>query len=133
MTRAPLDETLKQMPTSEKKDVFAQMAKIVGAMQRLQLPKSVTGFGGLTYNEHGELVSDVMTSVDEGPWEIYEESYRARIKLALKKSETNHYIKGWVVDGLKGRIHAFLDSEHGLHAHFAHLDDADKRVVVHAD
>jgi len=66
MTGVPLDESLKQMSMSDKENVFAQMAKIVGAMQRLEVPQSVTGFGGLTYNEHGELVSDVMTSVDEG-------------------------------------------------------------------
>jgi len=69
----------------------------------------------------------------KGPWETYEQSYRARIKIALKKSEQNDFIRGWDTDGIRDRIHAFLDAKHGLNAQFAQLDHADKRVVVHAD
>ncbi|KAK0701689.1 hypothetical protein B0T26DRAFT_681813 [Lasiosphaeria miniovina] len=53
------------------------------------LPESIKGWGGVTFDDSGAIVSAPMVSVGAGPWSSLEESYRDRLKAALAKTDTN--------------------------------------------
>ncbi|KAK3990828.1 hypothetical protein QBC44DRAFT_324799 [Cladorrhinum sp. PSN332] len=115
----------------QKKALLAQMAKIIKALQDFKLPPTITGYGGLTFNKSGEIVSATMPTVGAGPWPTYEASFQYRLGLALRKADANPYIKGWHANGLRKRIDAFV--ERGIPAQFESLSDKDDKVVVHCD
>ena len=79
MPGTPLDEKFDAMDHETKSVIFAQMVKMLSAIQRYQLPEIITGFGGVTYDKQGRPVSAPMASVDAGPWASYEASFKGRL------------------------------------------------------
>ena len=131
MPGTPLDATFNAMDRMTKSVIFAQMAKMLSAIQKYELPKTITDFGGVTYDKAGCPVSAAMTSVDAGPWPSYEDSFKGRLKVALQRADANPYIKGWRANGIRERLDAFVET--GLAAQFQSLGLRDQKVVVHAD
>lgn len=131
MPGAPVDVALDNMDLQNKKAIFAQMAGMLSAMQKYRLPSSITGFGGLTFNSAGRIVSGPMTSVDAGPWPSYEEQFKGRLRVALARADANPYIRGWQTNGVRKRIDAFVD--HGVSAHFRTLTSKEEKVLAHGD
>ena len=72
-----------------------------------------------------------MTSVGTGPWPSYEDYFSDRLKQALRKADSNSYIKGWHANGVRGRLEAFI--ERGVPAQFMSLDSKNEKSIVHAD
>lgn len=126
-----LDAGMKGMDLATKTAIFAQMAKMLKAIQSYSLPETITGFGGLTFDSAGHPVSAVMSSVDAGPWPSYEEYWRARLRAGLEEADANPYIKGWRTNGIRERLEAFVET--GVAAKCRSLASKDHRVVVHAD
>lgn len=126
-----LDAGMKSMDLHGKSIIFAQMAKMLSAIQTYQLPESIEYFGGLTLDHEGLPISAAMTSVDAGPWTSYEESWRERLRVGLEKADANQFIKGWRANGVRERLEAFV--ENGVAAQCRSLASKDKKVVVHAD
>jgi hypothetical protein len=131
MPGTPLDATFDAMDFDTKSVIFAQMTKMLSAIQKYQLPTSITGFGGVTYDKEGRPISAAMTSVDAGPWPSYEDSFKCRLRVALQKADANPYIEGWRANGIRERLDAFV--ENGPAAQFQSLGLRDQKVVVHAD
>lgn len=77
------------------------------------------GFGGVTFDDTGHIVSTAMTSVGVGPWSSYEASFEGRLEVALQKADANPYIQGWRANGVRGRLDAFV--ERGVPAQFETL------------
>lgn len=131
MPGTPLDETFDDMDLQEQKKILAQMAKLLKALQDYQLPESIEGFGGMTFDQVGRIVSTAMTSVGAGPWPSYEASFQGRLEVALQKADANPYIRGWRANGVRERLDAFL--ERGVPAQFKSLSSKQDKVIVHAD
>lgn len=72
-----------------------------------------------------------MPTVGAGPWPSYQASFQYRLDLALKKADSNPYIKGWRANRLREHIDAFV--QRGVQAQFESLSDKDDKVVVHCD
>ncbi|KAF2787366.1 hypothetical protein K505DRAFT_343006 [Melanomma pulvis-pyrius CBS 109.77] len=119
------------MMGTPKRQIFAQMAKMLKSLQDFQLPESIVEFGGVTFDETGSIVSTAMTSVGAGPWPSYESSFRGRLEVALKKADENPYIKGWHGNGVRERLNAFVDR--GMPAQFQTLRSKEEKTIVHAD
>lgn len=126
-----LDEAFPSMDLEHKKQIFAQMAKIVKALQDYKLPDTITEFGGVTFDEDGRIVSAAMPTVGQGPWPTYEASFRGRIELALREADENPRIRGWRENGVRDRLDAFV--ERGLSAQFEALETRQDKSIVHAD
>lgn len=131
MPGAPVDETLGSMPVEEQRGILAQMAKFLKALQDFQLPDSIKEYGGVTFDDAGRIVSTAMTSVGSGPWPSYESYFRDRLERALKKADSNPYIKGWHLNGVRKRLEAFVGS--GVPAQFRFLGSIHDKTIVHAD
>jgi hypothetical protein len=132
MPGEPLAETFdKAMSLDQKKGILAQMARLLKALQDYPLPKSIEGWGGVTFDDSDAIVSASMTTVGAGPWPSFEESYRGRLKVALSKADTNPYLQGWGANGVRERVDAFI--ERGLTAQFSDLTSKQERTIIHAD
>ncbi len=127
----PLGDVLDDLTPAEKKRVFAQMAGILKGIQSYTLPASIAGFGGVTFDAAGQVVSAAMPTVGAGPWDSFEASFKARLELELKEADDNPYIKGWRANGLRTRLERFVAE--GLLAMFEGLGGKEERVVCHAD
>ncbi|KAK3370271.1 hypothetical protein B0H63DRAFT_454462 [Podospora didyma] len=99
--------------------------------QDFELPETITGFGGVTFDPDGRIVSAVMPTVGEGPWPTYEASFKGRLAVALQKAGDNSYIKGWHANGLRKRLDAWV--KRGLPAHFEGLTSKDEKAIIHSD
>lgn len=131
MPGVPVDAAFPDMDLKGKRVIFAQIVQILSALQKYQLPESITSFGGVTFDAEGHTVSAAMTSVDAGPWPSYEESFKGRIQVALVEADANIFIQGWRANGVRERIDAFVES--GLAPQFQSLSFKYQKGIVHAD
>ena len=131
MPGTPVDEAFGTMNLQQKKQIFAQMADFLKTLQTYQLPESITGFGGVTFDEAGHIISAAMASVGTGPWPSYEASFKGRLEVALRNADGNPYIQGWRANGVRERLDAFV--ERGIPAQFESLTLKQDKVIVHAD
>ncbi|KAH9222213.1 hypothetical protein DL95DRAFT_354443 [Leptodontidium sp. 2 PMI_412] len=131
MPGSPLDESLPSMSTAQKKNIFTQIATILKGLQDFKVPESITGFGGVTFNHEGGIVSAQMTTVGAGPWGSYEDFFRGRIHAALREADQNPYIQGWRANGIRDRLDAFVND--GLATRFDSLGCRNERVITHLD
>lgn len=70
---ADLDGEFRSLNLDEKKDVANQIAAILAALQKSELPAAVDKFGALTFDEDGNMVSGQMPLLQGGPWSTYAE------------------------------------------------------------
>lgn len=131
MPGTPVDESFESMHLDRKKNILAQMAKFLKALQDFRLPESITEYGGVTFDDSGRIVSTSMTSVGSGPWPSYEAHFRDRLQLALQNADANPYIRGWHANGVRQRLDAFLKS--GVPEQFESLESKHDKAIVHAD
>lgn len=75
MPGVPLDVAFEKIRLWKKKDALKQMAKILKGLQMFKLPETITGFGGVTFDAIGRVVSAEMSTVGAGSWSSYEESF----------------------------------------------------------
>lgn len=131
MPGVSVSEVFGSMPNGEKAKVLAQMAGILKALQDFRLPSSIQQYGGVTFDNAGQIVSTAMTSVGSGPWLVYEDYFKDRLDRALQQAESNPYIKGWHANGVRERLNAFVET--GVPAQFKDLVFKDAKSIVHAD
>lgn len=131
MPGSPVDESLDAMNLEQKRQIFAQMAKMLKALQDYKLPESIASFGGVTFDDAGRTISTAMASVGAGPWPSYEASFKGQFEVALREADSNAYIKGWRANGVRERLDAFI--ERGIPAQFEALGSKEDRVIIHAD
>lgn len=131
MPGASVSETFGSIPLEGKRNILAQMAEILKALQDFQLPSSIKQYGGVTFDGTSQIVSAAMTSVGSGPWLSYEDYFRDRLERALQRADSNPYIKGWHANGVRKRLEAFVES--GVSAQFKALESRDDKTIVHAD
>lgn len=77
-----------------KKVVLGRMAEIVDAIQKYPLPNSIKAFGGLSFDKKWDIVSVQMILFKGGPFDSYEELYKARILEALREGDEKPVLKG---------------------------------------
>ncbi|KAI0107221.1 kinase-like domain-containing protein [Nemania sp. FL0031] len=126
-----VDESFPSMDIQEKKLILSQMAKLLKALQDYQLPESITGFGGVTFDENGRIVSAAMPSVGAGPWLSYESSFKGRLEVELQEADANKYVQGWRANGIRDRLDAFV--QRGVPSQFESLKTAHDKAIIHAD
>ncbi|KAI9046408.1 hypothetical protein LZ554_009584 [Drepanopeziza brunnea f. sp. 'monogermtubi'] len=132
MPGIPMGEAFDEaMSLDQKKEILAQMAGLLKALQDYALPESIRGFGGVIFDDRGAIVSGPMTTVGAGPWDDLEDFYRGSLRMALTKADENPYLQGWHREGVRERIDSFI--EHGLPSLFAHFLTKQDKSIVHAD
>lgn len=114
-----------------KREILAQIARLLKALQEYSLPKSIEGWGGVTFDDSGTIISAPMPSVGTGPWHSFEDSDWERFEQVLAQTNENPYLMGWRANSVRSRIDAFI--EHGLSVQFSGFPSERERAIVHAD
>ncbi|KAJ6780174.1 hypothetical protein PWT90_04402 [Aphanocladium album] len=107
-------EEFRALTYDEKQSLCVQLAGIVAAWQSFELPSSVQGFGGLTFDNDGIFSSTKNIFQTGGPFDTYAEYLKATIRWQLDNSERVPAINGWrtVPDapGLRERVDTFISN-----------------------
>jgi len=94
------------------KRVLHQMADILAAIQQLELPDSVTGYGGLGYDHKGDMVSvPLIVEPFTGPYSSFSEYYTDRLEISLKDAKRSPLVNGWH-GNIRPRIDKFVKGKY---------------------
>ncbi len=104
-----LDRPLKHLSLADKTIVFGQMAEILVLLQRFEVPKTINQFGGLKFDESGNVVSGQMSIYKGEPSATYKGFIRAIFGVKLQEADENPVIQGWTEKGVRTRLNRFLD------------------------
>jgi len=93
MPSASLDESFDAMDLEQKRQIFAQIARLLKSLQDYKLPENVASFGSVTIGDTGCTISTARASVGAEPWPSYESSFKGQLEVVLQKANANPYIK----------------------------------------
>lgn len=126
-----LDSHFSSLSIANKREVIGQIADLFAAIQRAQIPEGVTGFGALTFDAHGNLVSGEMPLLTGGPWQSYAEAWKQRLQSELQNAEKSQLLRGWEDEGVRKELDQFLESR-GVEKLLTGVD-INQRTLVHGD
>lgn len=124
------DKVFKELTIQDKSVVLSQMAEILALLQKFPVPQTVDKFGGLRFDEVGNIVSAQMTIYEGEPSTIYEDLMRVIFNVKLKEADDNPIMQGWRDKGVRERLDHFVKHKLG-----DILKDCEhpKKVLVHSD
>ncbi|KAK8139513.1 phosphotransferase enzyme family protein [Apiospora sp. TS-2023a] len=111
--------------------VLEQLADLVVAVQRVELPVGVTKFGALTIDVNGNVVSGQMPLLKGGPWDTYADTWVAKLGERLAESDQSPLLKGWRDSGIRERINKYL-SDGGVRK-ILETVELNQKVLNHGD
>ncbi|KAK8094983.1 Protein kinase-like domain [Apiospora hydei] len=123
-----------QFPTLDRDAVNAvleQLADLVVAVQRVDLPSGAARFGALTIDAQGAIVSGQMPLLKGGPWDTYAETWVAKLKDRLAESDQSSLLKGWRESGIRERIDKYI-SAGGVQLILEPVDN-NQKILNHGD
>ncbi|KAI1856322.1 uncharacterized protein JN550_013853 [Neoarthrinium moseri] len=124
------DKVFKDLTLQDKSVVLAQMADILALFQKFKVPQTIDKFGGLRFDDCGNIISAQMTIYKGEPSATYSEFIRAIFSVKLQEADENPVMQGWTDKGVRARLDNFINSRLGdiLKEH----EDPEK-VLVHSD
>ncbi|KAE9399961.1 hypothetical protein BT96DRAFT_1100253 [Gymnopus androsaceus JB14] len=109
MPGCDLDTVFEKLSLEEQKPILSQIAEIFAKIQRCEIPSTVEGFGGLTFDERGCMVGGEMSLVRGGPFGTYVELWQGMLREELKCADESEVIAGWRQNGVREKIEAFVE------------------------
>lgn len=114
-----------------RQSLLYQLAQVVKAFQDYEVPKTVSMFGGLKFNDQGEIVNTISTLPCGGPFQTYPQFVRGMCTWQLKMSDRSVHLNGWRdIPGLRERLDDFFTR--GLDQLLDEIPEQ-KPTLVHAD
>jgi hypothetical protein len=112
-----------------KKTLVTDIAEIFGAIQSVELPKGVYGYGGLSI-KNDEIISGEDPTVPGGPFKSNTEWWIAILGETLDQASKSTVLRGWQDNGLRSRVDEYMTKEVPLLA--SKLNNS-KLVLLHRD
>ncbi|KAH8590718.1 kinase-like domain-containing protein [Bisporella sp. PMI_857] len=109
-----IEHTFKDLSLTQKREVLNCVAKVLRQIQDYELPKSVEGYGGLGFDEKGQVITGPLTVGFGGPWNDWKGMYLGKYEAQLRNLDTVGFLGGWRENGLRDRLEAFFHSENGV-------------------
>ncbi|KAK1613535.1 hypothetical protein BDP81DRAFT_336811 [Colletotrichum phormii] len=109
--------------------LLGQMADILALLQDFKVPKTVDRFGGLRFDQHGDVISAQMTMFTGEPSVTYVDFLRNIFRVKLREADENPVIQGWMEGGVRSRLDEFIDRR----LPEALVDHEPRKALVHAD
>lgn len=89
--------------------ILSQMAAILKAVQDFDLPPKASGFGGLAFNDAGEIVNGpYVVEPYDGPYPDMISMYKGMLQAQLKEADRS-FVKGYRDTELRERLNAFAE------------------------
>ncbi|CAK7198511.1 hypothetical protein SEUCBS139899_001172 [Sporothrix eucalyptigena] len=128
------DDVFGKLDRAAKESIVTDIAQIFHLLQQYKLPASIVGYGGLNFDDDGQVVT--------GPTAIhgatkacttYHELYKEYLKIQLQRMDACDVVQGWQdASDLRARIDAFV--EQGFQPLLEQTVEANPRpVLVHGD
>jgi hypothetical protein len=93
--------------------ILSQIAKVLKMVQDFRLPAKASSFGGLAFDENGNIISGpFVVEPYTGPYPDMKSYYRDMLRVQLQEADRSRVANGWRQNGLRGRLDAF--AERGL-------------------
>lgn len=131
MPGEPLADKFQSLGTDEKWDIVRQMAQVFKAIQSYELPATVRGFGGLNFDEDGNVVVGATPIHGGGPCETLQELYAEYFRTQLAFADKCDVVRGWRDTPLRDRLDKFAAEKLGELLETLPLEV--KQTLVHAD
>lgn len=103
-----LSSRFSELSAPQREGVLAQIAHIFKLIQSYRLPPAVNGFGGLNFDNNGDVVIGGLTIWFGGPFQTFQDMYLHILRKQLELSETTPLVNGWKDTGLRPRLQEFL-------------------------
>jgi hypothetical protein len=124
-------------PKETQKKIVEQMAHLLKAIQDLELPPSLTGYGSIGYSKDGkgDLISvPMVVEPYNGPYNSFSDFYMGMLKTQLKDSEKSPISAGWQRNGIRERIDKFVEEKFAATLEKATAEaQGDKRCLIIGD
>lgn len=124
------DKVFNELSIEDKSVVLSQMAEILALLQKFPLPQTVDKFGGLRFDEAGNIVSAQMTIYKGEPMATYEDLIRTIFRVKLGEADDNPIMQGWRDKGVRARLDHFVQHKLG---EILKVYQNPKKVLVHSD
>lgn len=102
-----LDKSFGSLDSERQRDVVRQVVSFYKLLQNYRLPASVQGYGGLGFDEAGQVVTGPTTIPCGGPFDTLPDMYAQMLRRQLDESDTSDRLKGWRQNGLRERLEHF--------------------------
>lgn len=125
-----LDQDFRGLDPERRRDLLRQIAEVFKLIQSFRLPDSVNGYGGLGFNESGDIVTGPTTIPCGGPFSYFHEMYTQMLRRQLLESDSSERIAGWRRNGLRDRLERFASC--GI-AEQVMANSIPRQTLVHGD
>ena len=126
-----LDGQFPDLSLQDAISVVEQIADLFVAVQSSSLPTAVAGFGALTIDQSGGIISGQMPLLPGGPWETYAEVWIAKLKIQLQDADKSSLLAGWRTGDTRRKVDSFVESG-GVQNTLKGIS-GDQRVLIHGD
>jgi hypothetical protein len=99
-----LDQAFGDLNQDHQRDLVRQIARVFKIIQDYRLPSSARGFGGLTFDSSGNIVTGPTTIPCGGPFHEFHHMYVQMLRRQLDESDTSERLQGWRRNGLRDRL-----------------------------
>lgn len=106
-----LSDEFESLSDDAKRDVVAQMARILRSIRQFKLPDSVFGYGGMRFGKDGKLVMgpNPLTG-GGGPFKTHGALYASYLQSQLRLAEECDVVQGWRDTAARERIEELADT-----------------------
>lgn len=108
--------------------MIQQIAELVKSFQELEIPQSMKGYGGMTFDGEGNIVGGELTTYKAGPFKTYSEMMKAMLCEKLATADASDILRGWA--SIRTKIEEFV--EKSVDELIGNVDTS-KRMLVHGD
>lgn len=126
----PLQD-ITSLGTDVQKQILSQAANIFKLIQSYQLPGTIDGYGGLNFDEKGNVVLGPTSIHCGGPFSKYEDMYRTLFQTQMDAASICPQIPDREGNGVRARLARFLQSDQ-IGKIVSGLSET-KQTLVHGD
>ncbi|KAI0106185.1 hypothetical protein GGR51DRAFT_559988 [Nemania sp. FL0031] len=132
MNGIPFDEAISRQPEYEGKcSMLMEVDRILRAFHdELELPSSIKGFGGLSFDDEGNIISGALTTSHCGPFQTYPEMVQSILHERLLESDRYPVLDGWRIREIRPRLEELIYNRVDDIMH-EFLDE--KKTFIHGD
>ncbi|KAK9426447.1 putative Aminoglycoside phosphotransferase domain-containing protein [Seiridium unicorne] len=125
---------IKGLAEGKKRWILRQIAEVLKLIQTYRLPTSIQGYGGLRFNETGQIVTGPTTIPYGGPFKTLQEMYTQALKNQLQEADRNHIVRGWreAEGNLRERLDRLARDQGGI-AKIVEENSVQRPTLVHGD
>jgi hypothetical protein len=118
------------LDVDRQQDILRQVADVYKLIESYKLPESVKGYGGLAFNDAGDIITGPTTIPCGGPFSEFHEMYTQMLRRQLDESDTSERLAGWRPIGLRDRLERFASD--GI-AKQVMENSISRQTLVHGD